>query len=70
VGEGQLRLKQPQGFALGTVVQAVVADLAKAGGQDMLQKAPDELLGHEAGGAGFASVGIAVAEYDGRVIMP
>jgi RNA 3'-terminal phosphate cyclase len=64
-----LRLEQPQGFALGTVVQAIVADLAEAGGQNVLQKAPDELLRHKASRAGSTGIAIAVAEHDGRLIV-
>jgi len=40
--EGELGLEQAQGLALGTVVQAIVADLAEAGGQHVQQEAGDE----------------------------
>ena len=51
VGEGELGLKQVKGLAFGTVVEAVVADLAEPGREDVLEEPADQLLGIEAGGS-------------------
>ena len=69
VGEGQLRLEQAERLAFGTVVQAVMADLAEADRQHVQQEAADELVGGEAQGAGPAGVGVTVANDDLAVVI-
>ena len=67
--EGQLRLLQTQSLAFGTVVQAVVSDLAEAGWQDMQQETFDERKWRESGRARLPRVGVSVTEDDFAVIV-
>ena len=69
VGEGELGLKQVKGLAFGTVVEAVVADLAEPGREDVLEEPADELLGIEAGGSWLAGGAVAETEDDFPVVV-
>jgi hypothetical protein len=50
--------------AMSGAEQAVVAHFDKAWRQDVLQEAPDELLGRQGAGSGFVGVGLLIAKGD------
>jgi len=69
VDEGPLRLEQAQRLALGTVMQTIVAHLAEAAGEHVLEKTADELQRFQTGGTGFPGFAVAIAEDDDLVIV-
>jgi hypothetical protein len=67
--KSELRLEQAQGLALGSVVQTVVAHLAEAGREHVLEETADELLRFKAGGAGLSGFAVAIPEHDELIIV-
>jgi len=69
VDEGQLRLEEAQRLALGTVMQTIVAHLAEAAGEYVLEKTANELQRVQTGGTGFPGFAVAIAEDNDLVIV-
>jgi hypothetical protein len=66
--EVERRAKQRDCAAASRLVQAEVADLDKAAGQDVLKEAAEELLVGESAGAPEAVLALAITERHGVVV--